>query len=171
MGISITFYGYHKWDTIPQTKFSSQTSELWRKVHGQSCHSLSPTANSNSSDLGVQKPQTRINPQLCPIHSEKNGWYCTQYIAVWLMIPLNANPLVKKGLEPTLKWGIHRGLGEFRLTHGARTSLWSDLSLVQKLHEIATTDWLVIPIETYEKHNVFICVSRCSFDCWQIIKL
>ena len=96
---------------LPSHGWKSMVSPVIR------CH---PQRNSNSSDLGVQKPQTRNNPQLYPIHSEKNGWYCSQYIAVWLMIPLNGNPLVKKGLEPTLKWGIDRGLGEFRLTHGAR---------------------------------------------------
>ena len=132
MGISITFYGYHQWDTIPQTKFSSQTSESWMKVHGQSCHSLSPTANSNSSDLGVQKPQTRNNPETIPNYTQyiaKKMGGIVHFLAVWLMIPLNGNPMVKKGLEPTLKWGIYRGPGEFRLTHGARTSLWSDLAL------------------------------------------
>ena len=82
MGISITFYGYHKWDTIPQTKFSSQTSELWRKVHGQSCHSLSQQAQQQQLRFGGSKTPSQKHPETIPNYSNY-----TQYIAKkWVVL-------------------------------------------------------------------------------------
>ena len=80
------------------------------------CH---PQQTATAQIWGFKNPKPESIPNYAQYIAKKMGGI-VPFLAVWLMIPLNANPLVKKGLEPTLKWGIHRGPGEFRLTHGAR---------------------------------------------------
>lgn len=73
-----------------QTKFSSQTSELWRNVHGQSCHFVTHSASNSSSDLGVV-----LYPKLETIPNY------TQYIAKKWVVP---GTLSCSMVDDSVKW-------------------------------------------------------------------